>query len=288
MRKLNKPIVNNPAVDNPGDDAEQVYRTCISSKIKDDLKALLESVAPEINNAATAFDAAATVAVLHMLPTQVNVGGVPKADLEKVYTQRMVPADSLGRQVYERLLHSSPHNKCPLCGLGYVTTLDHHLPKTDYPALAVTPVNLIPACSYCNKEKLQDIPTCAEEQTLHPYYDNFEDELWLFAEVMQTNPAALRYYVAPPVDWDSIKAARAKHHLTVFKLADLFGSNAGSELVNIRHGLSGIFEREGAAGVRTYLQRQAETYAAAYLNSWQTAMYQALAASDWFCEGGFR
>lgn len=288
MRKLNKPIMNSPAVDNPSDDAMQVYRTCISLKIRADVKAQLESVALEIKNAATVFDAAATVAALHTLPTQENVGGVPKADIEKVYTQRMVPEDSPGRQIYERLLHSSPHDKCPLCGLGFVTTLDHHLPKAHYPALAVTPVNLIPACSYCNKEKLQDIPTCAEEQTLHPYYDNFEDELWLCAEVVQTNPAALHYYAAPPNTWDDIKAARVRHHLAVFKLAALFGSNAGSELVNIRHGLIAIFERGGAAAVRIFLQGQAGTYAAAHLNSWQTAMYQALMDSDWFCEGGFR
>lgn len=288
MRKLDKPILNSPAVNNPSDDALQVYRTCISSKIGAVLKVQLESVAQEIKKAATAFDTAATMATLHLIPTQDNVGGVPKADIEKVYTQRMVPEKSLGRQFYERLLHSSPHNKCPLCGHGFVTTLDHHLPKTDYPALAVTPVNLIPACLYCNKEKLQDIPTCAEEQTLHPYYDDFEGELWLCAEVIQTNPAALRYYAAPPATWNDIKAARVRHHLKVFKLAILFGSNAGSELIEIRHGLVAIFERGGAAGVKRYLQRQAETYAAAHLNSWQTAMYQALMDSDWFCEGGFR
>lgn len=288
MRRLNKPIVNSQDVDNPGDDAEQVYRTCISTKIKAALKAQLEAVAAEIKNAAIEYDTAATLAVLHTLQTQDNVGGVPKSDLEKIYTQRMVPEDSPGRQIYERLLHSSPHDKCPLCGQGYVTTLDHHLPKTDYPALAVIPVNLIPACSYCNKEKLQDVPTCAEEQTLHPYYDNVEGELWLRAEVIQTNPAALRYYAAPPVAWDAIKAARVRHHLAVFKLAELFGSNAGSELVNIRHGLVTLFARGGAAAVRVYLQGQEETYAAVHLNSWQTAMYQALAASDWFCEGGFR
>lgn len=288
MRILDKPILNSPTVDNPSDDAVHVYLTCISSKIRPKLKAQLESIRQEIENAATAFDAAATTATLHLIATQDDVGGVSKSDIEKIYTQRMVPEDSLGRHFYEMLLQSSPHNKCPLCGVGFVTTLDHHLPKTDYPALAVTPVNLIPACSYCNKEKLQDIPTCAEEQTLHPYYDNFEGESWLCAEVMQTNPAALRYYAAPPATWDSIKCARVRHHLIVFKLGELFGSNAGSEIVNIRHGLIGIFERGGATAVRIYLQGQAETYAAAHLNSWQTAMYQALMASNWFCVGGFR
>src|ERR1035437_1477359 len=113
MRSLNKPIVNRPTVDNPGDDAEQVYLTCISAKIGVALKARLEAISTDIKNAAIDYDAAATAATLHTLPTQNYVAGVPKADLEKVYTQRMVPGDSLGRHVYEVLRNSSPHNRCP-------------------------------------------------------------------------------------------------------------------------------------------------------------------------------
>ena len=43
--------------------------------------------------------------------------------------------------------------KCPFCGIGTVSTLDHYLPKSKYPALAITPKNMIPACRDCNWER---------------------------------------------------------------------------------------------------------------------------------------
>ena len=45
------------------------------------------------------------------------------------------------------------YNKCPFCGVGRVSTLDHYLPKTKYPTYAVTPVNLVACCAECNKKR---------------------------------------------------------------------------------------------------------------------------------------
>jgi hypothetical protein len=40
--------------------------------------------------------------------------------------------------------------------------------KSPLPALAVALLNLVPACSDCNKAKLASVPTSAEEVGLHP------------------------------------------------------------------------------------------------------------------------
>lgn len=45
--------------------------------------------------------------------------------------------------------------------------------------------------------------------------------------------------------------------------------------------------REGIQGVREHLHREGESRTQAHVNSWQAAMYRALAASDWYCGGGF-
>jgi len=44
----------------------------------------------------------------------------------------------------------------------------------------------------------------------------------------------------------------------------------------------------GPAAVRDHLKQDEESRRKADLNSWQAACYSALAASDWFCAGGFR
>ena len=47
------------------------------------------------------------------------------------------------------------------------------------------------------------------------------------------------------------------------------------------------FDNGGAAAVRVELEYQWESRQANRVNSWQTATYEALAESDWFCDGGF-
>lgn len=278
MRKLDKPVY----------DSGQVFLTCIS-RVKDaGLKARLTSIEPNVTAAANAFDTAASMAMLHQLQPQDNVGGiVSKDEMTKVYTQRMAKKDAPGRQFYDKLLAAPAYGRCPLCGQGAVSTLDHHLPKDQFPSLAVVPINLVPACANCNKVKTNAIPHTQEEQTLHPYFDDVEGERWLFAEVIETAPAAVRFFAQPPDEWSLVKSSRTKYHFHVFKLGALYTSYAAEELTNIRYSLDMIFPIAGAEGVRAHLLGQQDTYEAAHLNSWQTAMYRALAASDWFCDGGF-
>jgi hypothetical protein len=44
----------------------------------------------------------------------------------------------------------------------------------------------------------------------------------------------------------------------------------------------------GEKAVKQHLLIESQTYFRKHINSWQTAMFQALAASDWYCNGGFQ
>ena len=170
-----------------------------------------------------------------------------------------------------------------------MSTLDHHLPKARYPALAVTPINLVPACADCNRAKTDSIAKTREEQSLHPYFDDVEDESWLEAEVVEGAPAALRFYVRPPDTWDELKIGRVRYHFRLFNLAALYASHAAEELVGIRYRLTTLLDCGGGAGaVREHLQEEAESRGAIKANSWQAAVYKALANCDWYCDGGFK
>lgn len=278
LRKLNKPVYD------PG----QVFLTCISHVRDSDLKTRLTSVEPNVTTDASTFDTAATMAILHQLHPGNDVGGIVTTDeMTKVYTQRMAKKGAPGRPYYDSLLAAPAYGRCPLCGQGTVSTLDHHLPKDKFPSLAVVPINLVPACANCNKVKTNAIPHTQEEQTLHPYFDDVEGAQWLFAEVIEVAPAAIRFFAQPPNESGAIKVNRIKHHFQAFKLGALYTSYAAEELTNIRYSLEKIFPLTGADGVRAHLQIQRDSYKAAHLNSWQTAMYGALVASAWYCAGGF-
>jgi hypothetical protein len=126
------------------------------------------------------------------------------------------------------------------------------------------------------------------EVTLHPYFDDVDDEEWLFATVIRTDPASLRFWVGSPQRWDELLTQRVNRHFDAFGLAKLYAAQAANELVNIRHHLEALYEQDGSAGVGAHLAELAASRHAAHKNSWQTAAYRAWATSAWFCEGGFR
>ncbi|MBI5611768.1 MAG: HNH endonuclease [Gammaproteobacteria bacterium] len=273
----------------PDDDPLDVFRACIS-RVKDvALKTRLISVERNVVAEANTYRVAAAASGLYALPPQADVGGVVSRDeMTDVYKLRMAKKGAPGRPFYDKLMAAPAHGRCPLCGQRTVSTLDHYLPKAHYPALAVVPVNLVPACSDCNKAKNDDIPNEESDQTLHPYFDDIEGDVWLVAEVVEDSPAALRFVVDPPVGWDGMMVARVLHHFKVFKLSILYASHAAEEIVNIRASLEMIYGRSGAGAVRAHLLEQAGSREAVHANSWQTATYKAMAVSNWFCEGGFR
>lgn len=279
MIKLDRPIL----------DAKDVFVTCISRVQDAELKARLEGVTQAVVDASAEFDDAATHTRLDWIAIQNLVGGVvTQAEMEAVYTQRMAKKGSPGRDFYDALFTSAPQGKCPLCGHRTVSTLDHHLPKAHYPALAVAPLNLVPACSDCNKSKLASVPANANEQTLHPYFDDIDGDRWLAAEVVLAHPAALRFFVEAPTHWSARLRSRVERHFQTFGLGRLYSSEAADELLNIRHQLQLMHESGGAALVQIEMRKRAESCQQARRNGWRTATYQAFADSSLFCDGGFQ
>ena len=265
----------------------QAFLKCISRVSDPALKARLHLIEGEIVQASDAFEAAAASVTLHTLPKATHVGGVTKDEMSDVYTHRMARKRRAGRAIYDEILAAPAYGRCPLCGQRTVSTLDHHLPKTNYPALAVTPANLVPSCTDCNKAKLDYIPTTSGDATLHPYFDDVQEDLWLRAEVVETLPAALRFFVDLPNHWNATLGSRVRQHFALLNLSYLYASQAAEELLNIRYYLSDLFHKAGPDAVKLHLAEKAASCAQARTNSWQTATYSALAASDWFCAEGF-
>ncbi len=275
-------------LDRPVEEAGDVFSTCISRVRDAKLKARLGGILQLVVAASAEFDDAAAHTQLHQIVPQGMVGLVTQAEMEVVYTQRMAKKGAPGRDIYDALFNSAPQGKCPLCGHRTVSTLDHHLPKAHYPALAVAPLNLVPACYDCNKSKQASLPANANEETLHPYFDDIDGDRWLVAEVINTQPAALRFSVQAPALWSNVLRSRVEWHFRTLGLGRLYSSEAADELLNIRHQLRNLHHSGGAALVQIELRERAESCQQVRRNGWRTATYRALADSDWFCDGGFQ
>ena len=175
MIKLKKPIYNQ----------ENIIDDCISNmRDKNSTKSRVVSSKNEIVSKSKEYDELAQKGQLGTLREYENIkGGATKSDMLILYDQKFARKEQGGRKYYDAIKLLAPYGRCPLCGQREVKTLDHYLPKSKFPLYAVTPYNLIPACSDCNKDKFNDVSICREKETIHPYYDDFTDEVWIKAKM---------------------------------------------------------------------------------------------------------
>lgn len=275
-------------VEPPTIDAGETFETCVSGIRDHTLRRRLMHVRPQIEAASADYEIRAEARELHLVATSDTVGGsVTSAEMATLYDRRMARKNGPGRSIYDEIRMLPEGDRCPFCDQRNVSTLDHILPKGHYPALAVTPLNLVGACMECNKLKLDVCPDEAEEAFLHPYFDDISGDEWLIANVVQQRPCAVVFDVDPPAGRSHTLTARLRYQFELLKLAELYSREAAREISNIRYNLQKHFDAGGRDAVRQELRRQWQSRRAHRLNSWQTATYKALSESAWFCDGGF-
>ena len=268
--------------------ARDAFRACTRGVRDEALRERLRAIEPAVVQSSREYATAAATNRLHTVPQEALVGGsVTTKEMADLYAGRMARQGSSGRGIYDDLLLAPANGRCPLCGQRTVSTLDHNLPKSRHPSLAVTPANLVPACVECNRAKGDQSPTVGSEETIHPYFDDVDREIWLQADVLVGSPAAVTFAVVAAARWDAALAARVNHHFKLFNLAALYSAHAAEELSSVKYQLTELHATAGSGQVRTELLARACSYGAVRTNSWQVAMYRGVAGSDWFCEGGF-
>lgn len=265
-----------------------VFETCIARIDDAVLRQNLREIAGIITDAETTYRQLAMAGRTHEHSVETDVGTVSRRDLEKVYTNRMSRGKAPGRHYYDQLRLAAPHSICPMCGERPVQTLDHYLAKTKYPRFVVTPINLVPCCSDCNKAKTNETYDTGDSLPIHPYFDHVDGVTWLTATVVEVSPPAAVFTCAPPTDMDPQMRLRIVRHFDRLHLAQLYASKAAEELSQIITFLDRLRERADAEAVRLYLEDQVRSRRKLFRNTWQAALYEATAQSVWFCEGRYR
>lgn len=277
MRVIGKPTIE-PSL---------VYSKCLNSignRIKRDK---FRSVKNYIKTKSDEYDSKAINGDLYTIAIHNTVNGILSIDDMKntLYTRQMV-AKPKGRAIYDKLMGLAPLSRCPFCGIGTVTTLDHYLVKSKFPTYSVLPYNLVPCCKDCNTGKGNSFTNVKEEQSLHPYYDDFTDEQWLFAEVTESSPLSVKFSVNAPIYWDEVNKARVKAHFIEYDLKSRFAVEATNELAKLNNSFT-LYPLKKRLR-KKHLQKEFLKFKNLHLNSWESALYQALAESDWYCREGYK
>jgi hypothetical protein len=270
-------------VTKPNFSAREVFEACCDGISDPGRKQRLTPNAAKVELAAGDYSTAGLAGTINNLQaaTYEPLGSATTADFVWLYDTRLVGSPR-GRMYYELLRDANRNGRCALCNVRPVSTLDHHLPKRKHPVFAVTPDNLLPACGDCNKTKLEkQIPI------LNAYFDDLGPGPWLRVAIVPTNPWVPEFSLQVQATWSSDLAARAEAHFDLFGLQEFYAFQASRQISGIRQLLGQLFAAQGVGGVQKHLYDTAQSWQLSEPNSWEAALYGALAASEWFCAGGF-
>lgn len=275
----------------PTTDYNDVFNACINWDRDPTIQAKYSHAQIDINEHASLYQQRAmehTLFEFHACTwgndNQILLSQLTKSELNSLYKKGMVKTEG-GRKFYDQLINSTPHGKCPYCHFGHVETLDHFLPKAYYPTLAIVPHNLVPACMSCNKGKASEVVTL-ENQISHPYFEDprIEQDVWLKAEITETNPVTSRFFVECPHNWPPQLITRITKYFDDFSLSRRYGVEAASELVSISNYLRALQTTESRVN---HLNIVATTEQNIFRNNWKSALYNALIISNWYVEIGY-
>ncbi|CUU46940.1 HNH endonuclease [Clostridium beijerinckii] len=273
-------------IEKPMDEVEEVLASCTSNmhnnKKNNFLKDRVLQNKDIIIKYTQEFENKVIQNKVYELKEHTKVGeNVDKEEMIKIYENGMV-GSKLGRIYYDKILALAPRGICPLCNKRVSNTLDHYLPKAKFPTLAISPINLVPACSDCNKDKLAESSSSMETQPIHPYFDNIDNEEWLFATIEQDEKIMVNYYVKKPESWDEILYKRVCNHMEILGLNSLYGKSAGLEMADMRFFFNQTYNVNGVEGVKKIIRSMITSFSVNNKNSWRIALYREMYNNEWF------
>jgi hypothetical protein len=278
MRRLQRQVI----------DLGQLFARCSGQKQDAAVRQRFVLAETTILDAAKAYEQLAqTMTIYQFAQPALPVGAATGADMIDLYKTTFVRKNGAGRWAYDQIKAAAPLGICPLCAQRPVGTIDHYLPKASHWILALTPDNLVPACRDCNSAKGEVAAQNEATQPFHPYFDLFDDCQWLHARIVRTNGISIEFYVADIPNWTPQRQDRTRHHFRLFDLGALYATQAAVELVNMKHRLIELHQAAGTNIVRTHLAEEARSRRHVHINSWQTALYEALSSDDPFCAADF-
>ncbi len=182
--------------------------------------------------------------------------------------------------------------RCPFCGISESSTLDHYLPKEQYPEFSIFPKNLVPSCALCNTRKRDRILDAGTNvrMFLHPCYDPIPDAAFLTVRVrMEENGLILAYRLNRPAGMALQTFQHLTSHFNELGLADRYRRMGLEHLGGLYPALRRAYgPGEDANRVAEKLVEGAEDFEeVSGPNYWLAKLYRALADNNDFCDGGF-
>jgi 5-methylcytosine-specific restriction endonuclease McrA len=269
----------------PATSAESIFSEAVLTVHNKKDRARFAAEIPWLRRVGAAYEAAASSGMLPGLTrSHFNSSTVTVKEMRSFYSYRLRRKTAPQRRLYDELMAAPPHARCPYCGERRVKSLDHYLPLSTFSALSVTPTNLVPACSDCNKAKDDYEPTAGGPALLHPYFDDLDPLPWLQATISPGLPPAVTFRIDRSVFALPSDADRVQKHVEVFDLFSLFVSHAAQAVDELDMRLPDLYANGGSSDVEQYLLEALRYLPPRPFNVWRRALIAALAKNSWYCD----
>lgn len=199
-------------------------------------------------------------------------------EMVALYTKKFAGHPATKDKYYNKILALAESGKCPICGIGQVSTLDHYLAKTLYPTYAVTPDNLIPTCKDCNFSKHDSPVSSINDAPLHPYFEDIDKIVWLCADLSVVDGILVaKYYVNTEIAVDDdLLYKRICKHLKLYKLQQAYTVQASTEISENMEMWKNVYSKGGKDGILKYFSECLTSYELVQKNTWKTALIRGL------------
>jgi 5-methylcytosine-specific restriction endonuclease McrA len=264
-----------------------VITACAKQTRDKEIAQRLRASKSELERHSAALQALIRQDSLHSLqPSQYILVNLSDSEMKAFYTGQLSRLNSAARKLYDTIIESAPWGLCCYCQYGAADTLDHFVPKSVVAPLSLEPWNLVPACSRCNHRLRNQWGTNRRKQLFHPY--NVPNiGRWLYAHVEERTPIVLSFRAKPPRNASAVTKERVQNEYKALMLAKLFSVVAAGDIAIVSKTLRRQFPTGGAREVKLHLQEISGDAFGTDKNSLRGVIYEALAADEWFCNGGY-
>ena len=163
-----------------------------------------------------------------------------KEDLLKLYNPSAKKLIELKESI-TTVLDNRVMNKCQYCTITTISSLDHVIPKEEFPEYAVNPNNLIPSCSTCNSSKSVNWRSDLQKIFINLYTDILPEVQYLYVDFQfEDNLFIPRFYLEnrdsiPDEIYDLITS-----HYNRLKLLDRFSRASGDIISEFNNLISSL------------------------------------------------
>ncbi|MFI6227190.1 HNH endonuclease [Micromonospora echinospora] len=265
----------------PARDNEADYRVALSRRGEAN-KSLLAPAQEEVFEAYRKYDQAQGV------PHLIKAIAVDEACAKALRSN--YPLTYSGKclqEISEQAFAAAPYDLCPMCGRVTPTTIDHFLPQEKYPEFSLLSYNLVPVCPDCNRYKSTLTGSDRQGRFFHAYYDEAPTDAPLLKSDIGINKGVLITFSVNHELPDEIYR-NARYQFEKLRLGKLYPRASVAELLERHDAFSTAFAAGGATAVAREAKRIGKSIQRKLGRQyWKVALYDGIALSKQFCDGGF-